>query len=99
MTGDMFKKNVSYILIVTALMSLSFYLPASADLYIDASATINNGQDTVGQVQHFLQLGTRTSMFIAPFTIYIDLYPKTDTSFTAEFDFHELGRGRPDVGL
>jgi len=89
-----FKKFISLkVAVITILLLLCFNAFAGADTYLRVNASYNDGRDTVGRVEHFIQYGTKIHVFIPPYTVYFMIYPLAESLYSVEIDFHELGPG------
>ena len=46
--------------------------------------------DTLGKALHFAQFGQPIAVFLPPYTIYFDISPLGESTYTAALEFHEL---------
>jgi len=79
--------------ITAAAIMFCLILPAGADTFLRVYATYNDGRDTVGQVEHFLEFGRMIPVFIPPYTAHFTIFPLADSNYRAEIEFFELPPG------
>jgi tetratricopeptide (TPR) repeat protein len=64
-----------------------------ADAYLKVYATFNDGIDTAGISETFVEFGKTMPVFIPPYTMHFNIFPILDTSYAVTIDFLELGPG------
>jgi len=86
--------NRSFRVIITALiLTFGLAVPAAADSFLRVYATHNDGRDTVGLEEHFLEFGRMIPVFIPPYTAHFTIFPLADSNYKAEIEFFELPPG------
>jgi tetratricopeptide (TPR) repeat protein len=85
------RKRVVYFALFTLLFVSGTASNALADNYLQVAGTYNDGQDTVGRVEHFLEFGSKIPVFIAPYTLHFRVFPLADSTFQIKIDCFELG--------
>ncbi|MCP4581170.1 MAG: tetratricopeptide repeat protein [candidate division Zixibacteria bacterium] len=80
-------------IVCTAIFVACLALPGRADSYLRVYATHNDGRDTVGLVEHYLEFGRVIPIFIPPYTARFNIFPLAGPEFKAEIEFYELGPG------
>lgn len=76
--------------IAALLLSPQMISSVRADNYIEAYFTRCSSSDTLNFTKHFLRFGDETALFLPPYTIYFNISPLGESSYTSEISFHEL---------
>jgi len=85
------QKHNYHTVVIIILVIIGLTAAAYGDAYIKVAASYNDGRDTVGLAEHFLEFGEKIPVFIPPYTIHFRVFPITDTTFSVNADFFELG--------
>jgi len=85
------RKQDCCLAVMMILLIMGLITPAYGDNYLQVAAAYNDGRDTVGRVEHFVEFGEKIPVFIPPYTIHFRIFPLTDSTFSVKADFFELG--------